>query len=102
MYNVLRIVTDENEIHVTQSGFNNDGTMGDVGYEDVAITSSTKILRAVEDQSGNLASFSTFEEDGTTPLSIESFKDAQSYGTSCSKIMVSTNKGEVKLVVIYE
>ena len=102
MYNVLRIVTDENEIHVTQSGFNSDGTMGDVGYEDVAITSSTKILRAVEDQTGKLTSFSTFEEDGTTPLSIESFKDAQSYGTSCSKIMVSTNKGEVKLIVIYE
>ena len=99
MFNVMQIIPEDEKIYVTKSGFK-DGEMDidAVDYEEVKISSSTKILKMTDDGK----EFTAFEDDGTTPLSIESFKDAKSYGEACSKIMVSTIKETVKLIVIYE
>ena len=101
MFNVLRKVEGENLLHVTKTGFTGDKIETD-SYEVVEIETSTKLLRAVKDASGNITKFSDKYEDETTPLDFDYFKYAEADGKDCSKILVSSNKGVVKLIVIYE
>lgn len=98
MFNVLRI--EDDKLHVTKDGFV-DGVLEPSDYEYVEISASTPIIKAVYDNNGNLTKFTEFGEDGSTKLSIEDFKDAQTYGLNCSKILVATNKSDVKMIVIY-
>ncbi len=97
MYNVSQVFEDDKKLYVTRNGFDADGSLDDSDYEEIEITSSTKILR-MED---NRKSLSTYAEDTTTNLAVTDFKSAQYYGPDCSKILVCSSKGVAKLIVIY-
>lgn len=101
MFNVLRVIPDENKLQVTSEGFV-DGKLVPDNYEDVVISTSTPIIKAVKNASGNITKFTQYEDDGETKLSINSFLEADDYDTACSKILVISSKGSVKMVVIYE
>ena len=95
MYNVSQVLTDENKLFVTKSGFSKDEggafVLDDSDYEEVNITSSTKILRMEDDR----------EEISRYAAGTETAKDAKNYGTECSKILVCLSKGTAKMIVVY-
>ncbi len=97
MYNVVRIL-DDNTIQVTKEGFAADGSMDIdvVEVEEVKISSSTNMIKLASN-----GQFVTVNDEGND-LSIADLKDVEHYGMNCSKIMVSTITGSVKLVVIYQ
>lgn len=101
MYNVSQVLLEDNKLYVTQDGFyeNEDGILqlDDDDYEEITITSSTKILRMEEDRE----EISRYAADTTTDLTINDIKDAKNYGADCSKILVCSSKGVAKLIVIY-
>lgn len=101
MYNVSQVLTDEKKIYVTQGGFSlsEDGSqvIDDSSYEEISITSSTKILRMEEDRE----EISRYAADTTTDMSINDLKDAKNYGTGCSKVLVCSSRGAAKLIVVY-
>lgn len=97
MYNVSQVFEDDKKLHVTRNGFDEDGTLDDSDYEEIPITSSTKILR-MEDTRKSL---SRYAPDTTTDLSISDFRSAQYYGSDCSKILVCSSRGTARLIVIY-
>ena len=97
MYNVVRIL-DGNKVQVTKEGFDENMTMDieAVDVEEISISSSTNMLKLAAN-----GRFVTVNDEGGD-LDITSLKDAEHYGMNCSKIMVSTITGSVKLVVIYQ
>lgn len=97
MYNVSQVFEDEKKLYVTRNGFDSDGSLDDSNYEEIEITSSTKMLR----MESNRKELSKFAEDTTTELAITDLKSAQYFGTECSKILVCSSKGVAKLIVIY-
>lgn len=97
MYNVSQVLADENKIYVTKTGFV-DGELDDSIYEEVSITSSTKILRMEDDRK----EISKYADGTSTELTINDLKDAKNYGSDCSKVLVCSSKGNAKLVVIYK
>lgn len=101
MYNISQVLVDEKKLYVTKSGFfeGDDGTMqlDDSDYEEISITSSTKILR-MEDERDEI---SRYAAGTTTDMSISDLKDAKNYGIDCSKILVCSSKGAAKLIVVY-
>lgn len=101
MGNVLQVLEDEKKIYVTKNGFNKVGeewTIDDTNYEELSITSTTKIIR----MESNRKSFSKFVEDTETPLAFTDLKDARNYSIDCNKVLISTFKGQVRLIVIYQ
>lgn len=102
MYNVSQVLLDEKKLYVTQGGFEDteDGSaqqIDDSSYEEITITSSTKILRMEDDRE----EISKYAVDTTTEMSINDLKDAKNYGADCSKILVCSSKGAAKLIVVY-
>ncbi len=103
MYNVSQVLVDDKKLYVTKSGFtkNDDGKMvlDESDYEELSITSTTKILRMDEDKDGN--TISRYAPETTTDMAITDLKGANVYSTDCSKILVCSSKGVVKLIVVY-
>lgn len=101
MYNVSQVLLDDKKIYVTKNGFTegDDGisVLDDSDYEEITITSSTKILRMEDDRE----EISRYVADTTTDMSINDLRDAKNYGVDCSKILVCSTKGTAKLIVIY-
>lgn len=97
MYNVSQVFENDKKIYVTKNGFDSDGTLDDSDYEEIEITSSTKILR----MEANRKEISKYAEDTTTEMAITDLKAAQYYGEDCSKILVCSLKGVAKLIVVY-
>lgn len=97
MYNVSQIFESDKKLYVTRNGFDADGSLDDSDYEEVEITSSTKLLR----MDSNRKELSRYAEDTTTELTISDLKSAQYYGSECSKILVCSSRGVARLIVIY-
>lgn len=105
MYNVYQIQEDSNKLLVTQGGFevDEDGNVSNKlyntdDYEEITISSSTKIIR-MED---NGKSFSPYVEDTETAMTYLDLKAAQNFGTDCSKILVCSLRGSARLIVVYD
>lgn len=99
VFNVSQVLTDENKLYVTKNGFDitEEGiTLDDTDYEEIAITSTTKIVRMEPERD----EVSRYVADTTTDLTINDFKDAKNYGAECSKIIVFMLKGNARLIVI--
>lgn len=100
MFNVSQVLADENKIYVTKSGFDEvDGTwvLDDEDYEEISVTSSTKLVRMEPERD----EISRYVSDTTTDLTINDLKDAKNYGKDCSKILVFMSKGNAKLIILY-
>lgn len=101
MYNVSQVLVDDKKLYVTKDGFtaDDDGiyVLDDSDYEEITITSSTKILRMEDDRE----EISRYAADTTTDMSISDLRDAKNYGVDCSKILVCSLKGTAKLIVVY-
>ena len=103
IFNVSQVLTDENKIYVTKGGFNfgDDGiVLNDDDYEEISITSSTRILRMEKSQ--NEYRVTPYVADTTANLTISDLKDAKNYGMDCSKILVFMSKGNAKMIMIYD
>ncbi len=99
VFNVSQVLTDEKKLYVTKNGFDEvDGNLvlDDSDYEEISITSGTKIVRMEPERD----EVSRFVADTTTDLSINDLKDAKNYGMDCSKIIAFQSKGTTKLIVI--
>lgn len=100
MFNISQVLTEENKLYVTKSGFDEEGgswVLDDEDYEEISVTSSTKIVRMEPERD----EISPYVSDTTTNLTINDFRDAKNYGTDCSKILVFMSKGNAKLIIIY-
>lgn len=98
MFNVIQVLDEDNRIHVTKGGFNSDGTLVDEDeYEELIVSPSTKIIRMEDDRK----SISPYAEDTTTNMTFTDLKGAKDYGLDCSKILVITSTGTVRLIVVY-
>lgn len=101
VYNVSQVLPEEKKIYVTKGGFEPDESgmllIDDDDYEEITITSSTKILRMEEDRE----EISRYVIDTTTDLTINDFKDAKNYGIDCSKVLILSSRGVAKLIVMY-
>lgn len=105
MYNVYQIQEDSNKLLVTQGGFevDEDGNVANTlydtdDYEEITISSSTKIIR----MESNRKSFSPYVEDTETAMTYLDLKAAQNFGTDCSKILVCSLRGSARLIVVYD
>ncbi|MBQ9598295.1 MAG: hypothetical protein IJR33_00600, partial [Clostridia bacterium] len=99
VFNVSQVLTDEKKLYVTKNGFDEvDGNLvlDDSDYEEISITSGTKIVRMEPERD----EVSRFVANTTTDLSINDLKDAKNYGMDCSKIIAFQSKGTTKLIVI--
>lgn len=101
VFNVSQILLDEKKLYVTKGGFyeNDEGQLqiDDSDYEEIAISSSTKILRMEEDRE----EISRYAVDTTTDMTINDLRDAKNYGADCSKILLCSLRGVAKLIVVY-
>lgn len=102
MANVSQVLVDAKKLYVTKNGFTRDANgewkLDDSEYEEVAISSTTKIIR-MDDSRKELSRY----VDGTeTDLAYTDIRDAKNYGTDCAKILVCSLRGTAKLIVIYE
>ncbi len=104
MYNVYQIQEDSNKLLVTQGGFevDEDGNVANTlyntdDYEEITISSSTKIVR----MESNRKEFSPYVEDTETAMTYLDLKAAQNFGTDCSKILVCSLRGSARLIVVY-
>ena len=98
MYNVSQVFDTDNKIYVTKNGFDSDGNYDDTDFEEIEITSSTKFLR----MDTSKKEMSQYAEDTSETLTIMDLKSAQYYGKDCSKILICSQKGAAKLIVIYD
>ncbi len=101
MYNVSQVLLDDKKLYVTKDGFTagEDGTLvlDDSNYEEVTITSATKIVR-MEDTRDEI---SRYASGTTTDMSINDLKDAKNFGAGCSKVLICKTKGVARLIVVY-
>lgn len=107
MFNIIQVLTEEKMLYVTKSGFTEDGVLADSSYEEIKISSSTKILRYDEKQK----EFTPYAE-GTesTALTAEDLKDSKNYGQECSKVLITYQSSSsakssaptAKFIVIYD
>ena len=101
MYNVSQVLPEDNKLFVTKSGFADNGSgtlvLDDSDYEEIIITSSTKILR-MEDDREEISKYAAGTE---TAMTINDLRDAKNYGTECSKILVCSSKGTAEMIVVY-
>ncbi len=108
MFNVLQTLPDENALYVTKNGFDATGTIDDSSYEEIKVSSSTKIVRYDSDTD----EFTPYAEGSeNTSLALTDLRDAMYYGSDCSKVLITyvsstTNSSSVtptaKFIVIYE
>lgn len=106
MYNVYQIQEESNKLFVTQGGFA-IGSNGDAenvlydtdNYEEITISSGTRIIRM--DREGRV-SFSPNAEGTETAMTYRDLKAAQNYGADCSKILVCSRAGSIRLIVVFE
>lgn len=102
MYNVSQVLEDEKKLYVTKNGFTEDENgiyqLDDSDYEEITITSSTKILR-MEDERDEI---SRYAAGTTTPMAITDLKDAKNYGSECSKILMLSSRGTAKMIIVYK
>lgn len=102
IYNVYQVPEDIARLYLTKEGF--DAETGelrastDLVYDEVGITSSTKILR-MEVIQGKMT-ISPYMPDSETAITTQDLKDASHYGSECSKVMVFSYAGNAKLIVI--
>ena len=106
MYNVYQIQEESNKLFVTQGGFAVDdngeaeNTLYDTdNYEEITISSGTRIIRM--DRDGRVK-FSPNVADTDTALTYRDLKAAQNYGSECSKILVCSRAGSIRLIVVFE
>lgn len=100
MANVSQVLLEENKLYLMKSGFTKqDGewTYDESDYEELSVSSSTKIIRMDKNRKG----FDRYVEDTTTDLSYTDLRDAKNYGINCSKVLVCTLRGAVRMIVIY-
>ena len=101
MANVSQVLPEENKLYLTKKGFTEeDGEwVYDEGdYEELTVSSSTKVIRMENNRRG----FSRYVDGTTADLKYTDLRDAKNYGTDCSKVLVCTLRGAVRLIVIYE
>ncbi len=102
MANVAQVLPEENKLYLTKKGFtkneNGEWTYDEADYEELSVTSSTKIIRMQSNRRG----FDRYIEGTTTDIKYTDLRDAKNYGISCSKVLVCMNKGTVKSIVVYE
>ena len=101
MANVSQVLPDENKLYLTKKGFTDeDGEwVYDEGdYEELTVSSSTKIIR----MDNNRRSFSRYIDGTTTDIKYTDLRDAKNYGTDCSKVLVCTLRGAVRMIVVYQ
>lgn len=98
MYNISQVLPEEKKLYVTQNGFDGNGELDDSDYEEISITSSTRIIR-MED---NGEEITPYAPDTTTNMTINDLKDAKNYGLNCSKILVCSSRNVAKLIVVYQ
>ena len=108
MYNVLQILPDDNILYVTRNGFDENGNINDSLYQEIKVSSSTKIVR----YDSNEDEFTPYAE-GTesTALTVNDLKEANNFGMDCSKVLITyvsstTSSSSVtptaKFIVIYD
>ena len=104
VYNVYQLIENEsgtiNKMYLTKEGFV-DGALrsSDVlEYDEVVINSSTKFLR-MEDTGSDMV-FSPYAEGTETKLSATDLETAIDFGENCSKVMVFTQNGNARLIVL--
>ena len=107
MCNIMQVLSEDNLLHVTRNGFDEFGFLDDSDYTEIKVSSSTKIVRYDSDEE----EFTPYVKgtDSTT-LTINDLKDAENYGSSCSKVLItyvsgsrtkSTTNPTAKFIVIY-
>lgn len=106
MYNVYQIQEESNKLFVTQGGFavNSNGDADNVlydtdNYEEITISSGTRIIRM--DRDGRVK-FSPNAEGTETAMTYRDLKAAQNYGADCSKVLVCSRAGSIRLIVVFE
>ncbi|MDO5397029.1 MAG: S-layer homology domain-containing protein [bacterium] len=106
MYNVYQIQEESNKLFVTQGGFavNSSGDAENVlydtdNYEEITISSGTRIIRM--DRDGRVK-FSPNAEGTETAMTYRDLKAAQNYGSECSKVLVCSRAGSIRLIVVFE
>ncbi len=101
MYNVSQVLEEDKKLYVTRNGFtkdeNNIYQLDDSDYDEITITSSTKILRMEDDRD----EISKYAAGTTTAMTINDLKDAKNYGSDCSKILVLSSRGNAKMIIVY-
>ncbi len=108
MVNIMQVLPEENMLYVTRDGFDESGNLNENNYMELKVSSSTKIVRYDKD----LKEFTPYAQ-GTenTALTVQDLKEAENYGSACSKALVtyvsgststSTATPTAKFIVIYE
>ncbi len=106
VYNVYQLVEESNgninKMYLTKEGF--DAETGElrssdvIQYDEVTISSGTRILRMEELPSG--LSYSPYAPDTTENLTARDLKDAAHYGQECSKVIVCSRYGGAVLIIM--
>lgn len=108
MFNVLQVLPDENALYVTKNGFDASGAIDDTTYEEIKVSSSTKIVRYDSD-TDEFTPYAVGTD--STSLAITDLQDAVYYGADCSKVLITyvsstTNSSSVtptaRFIVIYD
>jgi hypothetical protein len=97
MYNITQVFEDDKKLYVTKNGFDSDGNYDDSDYEEIELSSSTKIIRMETTRK----EISKYAEDTTTDMAITDLRSAQYFGKDCSKVLIISMKGSTKLIVVY-
>lgn len=107
MCNIMQVLSDANLLYVTRDGFNEYGILNEYDYMEIKTSSATKIVRYDADEK----EFSPYVKGSDkTLLTVNDLKDAENYGSSCSKVLVtyvsgttssSTATPTAKFIVIY-
>lgn len=108
MCNVMQVLPESNLLYVTQDGFDEFGLLNEDNYMEIKTSSSTKVIRYDADDD----KFTPYVKGSeSTTLGVQDLKDAENYGSGCSKILLtyvsgstshSTSSPTAKFIVIYE
>ena len=106
IYNVYQLVEDTNgtinKMYLTKEGF--DASTGElrsadkVSYDEVTVSSNTRFIRMENSPSG--ITFNAYAPDTTEAITARDLKDAQHYGSECSKVMVTSRYGGALLITV--
>lgn len=108
MFNVLQVLPDTNALYVTRSGFDENGQIDDSTYDEIRVSSSTKIVR-YDPETEEFTPYADGTED--TALTITDLKEAMYYGDDCSKVLItyvssttsaSSTTPTARFIVIYQ
>ena len=106
IYNVYQLVEDANgtinKMYLTKEGF--DASTGElrsadkISYDEVTVSSNTRFIRMENSPSG--ITFNAYAPDTTEAITARDLKDAQHYGSECSKVMVTSRYGGALLITV--